>query len=185
MTKMKFDQNRLPIEEILIEPCHDAENNWINWLATMPNMPGYVGIGSNPTDALTNFLDEIERGPLHKVKLSAFGSKSHQKELDVHSRAKAALRSIINDGKRGSNIEAAASKFKVSKGELYSWIKRYDEVIQSCNGDIKLENAHRRAMLSPNVTSNPCEDKITAAYQQRWRARTRFPKMAEIAEPQS
>lgn len=185
MTKISLDQNMLPIEGMLIEPCPDIENNWVNWLATMPNMPGYLGIGSNPTSALTNLLAEIERGPLHKVKVGAFGSKSHKKEVEAHERAKAALRSIINDGKRGDNVEAAASKFRVSKREIYAWLKRYDAVIESCNGDSQLEHAHRLAMLSSDSDSVVNDDKIAAAYQQKWRARAKFPKMAEIVKPQS
>lgn len=185
MSKINLDQNHFPIENMVIEPCCVVENDWVNWLATMPSMPGYVGIGSNPIDALANLLAEIELGPLHKVKVSPFGSISHRNEVDVHRRAKAALRSIIDDGKRGINVEAAAAKFQVSKSELYAWIKRYDEVIQSCNGDVQLEKAQRRAMLSPNSNGVANDDKIAAAYQQKWRARARFPKTAEIAEPQS
>lgn len=184
---MRLDQNHLPIEKMVIEPCLDAENEWVNWLATMPNMPGYVGVGPNPAGALTNLLREIEHGPLHKVKISRFGSKSHKNEVSVHDRAKTALQSIIDDGKRGNNVEVAAAKFKVSKRELYAWLKRYDEVINSCNGNAKLEEEHRRAMLSPNATASSCadDDKIAVAYQQRRRARARFPKIVDNAEPQS
>lgn len=187
MSELRLDQNNLPIENMVIEPCLDAENAWVNWLATMPDMPGYIGIGANPTDALTNLLAEIGRGPLHKVKVSVYGSKSHRNEIDVHCREKAAMRSIIDDGKRGDNVAEAADKFRISKGDLYAWIKRYDEVMQSCGGNDQLEKMHRKAMFAPYANAAPTtdDDKIAAAYQQQWRARAKFPKTTEIAEPQS
>ena len=187
MAEIRLDQNQLPIENIVLEPCLDAANEWVNWLATMPDLPGYIGTGSSPTDALAKLLAELVRGPLHKVKVSKYGSTSHRNEVDVHHRAKAALRTIIKDGKRGYNVQAAARNFKVSKRELYAWLKRYDEMIQSCNGNAQLERAQRKAMLAPHayVAPDANDDKITAANQQKWRARARFPKTGENAEPQS
>lgn len=171
------DQNGLPLGKIEIN--HRTEDGHTLWIAALPEMPGYLGVGDDPISAVQRLVDEIKRGPIFKVKVSRYGSASHKKEIETDLKAQAAMRSIVDDGKRGDNVDAAAKTYKVSKKQIYAWLKRYDHAVaESQSADESARQTHDRIVRSDQRPhwANISDDPIEIAFQQKSRARAKFPK---------